>query len=416
MKIKLGYVELQAWCLAILAMRYVLHFVPFIGYGPQYSIIGQIVVLFSILLFVFNLNRMDISRLELVTFVLSLVIGFVFYVKYDLYYFLTSASYFWPIVLTALSGVNLLSTAFKKFILLYAISLAPSVIMYPLIATGMIHPVESITPSLDIKDVLGVYYDNYLLTFKLVELDSDAIGLFRLSGLFDEAGVVGTFSAFLLMIIGFRVRDWKGYTILSAGILSFSFAFYLMSVVFLLMRVGVVTRIKVIAVLIICGLIAGSVPFVQERVLQRFEVKNGSLAGDNRSTEEFNNAFADFVLTGSVWMGNHERLDESDVHGSASWKALIWDYGIVGTALTILFFVLLVRSKKIRFSDQSIAFTLLFIASVYQRPHVFEPSFILLFIGGLIYISHENYRGANRLTSRFSPKRKWLMNSVGTAK
>lgn len=416
MKIRIGYVELQAWCLAILAMRYVLHFVPFIGYGPQYSIMGQIAVLFSIFLFVFNLNRMNFSRTELATCALSLVIGFIFYVKYDLYFFLTSASYFWPIALMALSGINLLNTAFKKFILLYAISLAPSIILYPLIAAGMIHPVESITPSLDIKDVLGVYYDNYLLTFKLVELDSDSTGLFRLSGLFDEAGVVGTFSAFLLMIIGFRPKDWKGYTILSAGLLSFSFAFYLMSTLFLLMRSGGVTRIRIIVFLIVCGVVASSVPFVQERVLQRFEVKNGTLVGDNRTTEEFDNAFSDFILTDSVWMGNQERLDESDVHGSASWKALIWDYGIIGTILTILFFVLLLQSKKIRFSDQSFAFTLLFIASVYQRPHVFEPSFILLYIGGLIYISQEIYSGKCLPTSRVFSRGKMIANVAGNPK
>lgn len=414
MKIKLGYVDLQAWCLAIMSIRYVLHFVPFVGYGPQYSIMGQIAVIFSIFIFVFNINKLTVSRKELLLCFLSLIIAYVFYVKFDFYFFLTSASYFWPIALVALSSVDLLNAAFKKFIVLYAVSLVPSVVLYPLIAGGIIHPVESITPSLDIKEVLGVYYDNYLLSFKLVELESDAVGLFRLSGLFDEAGVAGTFSAFLLMITGFRVKDWKGYTILSAGILSFSFAFYLMSTLFLLMRAGVVTRIKVIVFMTIFAVIAGSVPFIQERVMQRFEVKNGALAGDNRSTEEFDNAFSDFVLTDSVWMGNHERLDESDVHGSASWKALIWDYGIVGTALSILFFVLLVRSKKIRFTNQSIAFTLMFVASVYQRPHVYEPSFILLFIGGLIYISHVNNLESNRIVHRPSSKDKLIKNSIGS--
>lgn len=411
MKLKLSYVDLQAWCLAIMSIRFVLHFVPFVGYGPQYSVMGQIAATVSLLLFVFHINRLIFSRQELLLCFLSLIIGYIFYVKYDFYFFLTSASYFWPIALMALSGVNLLNTAFKKFVLLYAVSLVPSVVLYPLIASGAIHPVESITPSLDIKDVLGIYYDNYLLSFKLVEVQSDNIGLFRMSGLFDEAGVVGTFSAFLLMITGYRVKDWKGYTILTAGILSFSFAFYLMSALFLLMRAGTVTRIKVIIFLLFCAAIAGSIPFVQERVLQRFEVKEGTLAGDNRSTEEFEVAFDSYVLTDAVWMGNRERLDESDVHGSATWKALIWDYGVVGTALIAIFFVLLVRSKKIRFNHQRLVFTLLFIASVYQRPHIYEPSFILLFIGGLIYIGHENgfcFKNMARIALKNKP-----LNSAG---
>lgn len=411
MKVKWDYVELQAWFLAIMSFKFLLHFFPFVGYGPEYSVIGQIATVLSVLLFIFNINRLIFSSQALLLCFFSLIIDYVFYVKFDLYFLLTSATYFWPIVLTVLSGVNLLNSAFKKFTLLYASSLVPSVVLYPLIASGAIHPVSSITPSLDIKDVLGVYYDNYLLSFKLVEVQSDNVSLFRMSGLFDEAGVVGTFSAFLLMITGFRPKDWKGYTILSAGILSFSLAFYMMSALYFLMKAGAIERVKMILLLLFLTAIAASIPFVQERVLERFEVKNGALVGDNRDSKEFDIAFDSFVLTDSVWMGNRERLDESDVHGSASWKALIWDYGIVGTTLIAIFFFWLVRNKKIRFNHQSLLFTLLFIASIYQRPHIYDPSFILLFIGGLIYIGYENGSGFKNMARSVSKNQR--MSSPG---
>lgn len=392
MNIKLRYEELQAWCLALMVMRFILHLVPFVGYSGLYSVVAQIAVIVSFLFFLIQIKKFKVSNLNLLALFLSLVIGFVFFEKYDFYIMLTSAAYYWPIALMALSGAEVLNIAFKKFVMLYAISLAPSVIMYPFIATGVISPFGIVVPNLEIKDTFGMYYENYLLSFKLVEIGAAGVGLFRLSGLFDEPGVVGTFSAFILITMGYRVREWKGYVILAAGILSFSLAFYLMSLLYLLMRKGVVNRIKVVVFIMLFATMAGSIPFVRERIIDRLEIKDGILAGDNRTTEEVDAAFANFTMSDNVWTGNAGRVDESGV-GSASWKAAIMDYGIIGNALIALFFWLLARSKPIRFSRQTVIFSILFVVSVYQRPHIFDPSYILLFIGGLIYISHESGHG-----------------------
>lgn len=392
MNIKLRYEELQAWCLALMAMKFILHFVPFVGYSGLYSAVAQIAVIVSFLFFIFQIKKVKFSNLNLLALFLSLLIGFVFFEKYDFYVMLTSATYYWPIALMALSGAEVLNSAFKKFVMLYAISLAPSVIMYPFIATGVISPFGIVVPSLEIKDTFGMYYENYLLSFRLVEIGAAGVGLFRLSGLFDEPGVVGTFSAFILVTMGYRVREWKGYVILAAGILSFSLAFYLMSLLYLLMRKGVVNRIKVLVFIMLLAVTAGSISFIQEMIIDRLAIKEGALAGDNRTTEEVDMAFSNFTMSDNVWTGNAERVDESGI-GSASWKAAIMDYGIIGNVLIALFFLLLASSKPIHFSRQTVIFSILFVISVYQRPHVFEPSYILLFIGGLIYISHETGYG-----------------------
>lgn len=392
MYLKSRYEVIQTWCLAVMAMRYVLHLVPFVGYSGLYSAIAQIAVIVSFLFFIFQIKKVKLGNLNLLALFLSLLIGFVFFEKYDFYVMLTSATYYWPIALMALSGAEVLSSAFKKFVMLYAISLAPSVIMYPLVATGVISPFGIVVPSLEIKDVFGLHYENYLLSFRLVEAGSSAAGLFRLSGLFDEPGVVGTFSGFLMVILGYRVREWKEYVILLSGILSFSLAFYMISILYFLMKKGVVNRIRVVFFIMLLAVIAGSVPFIQERIIDRLAIKEGALAGDDRTTEEVDAAFANFIMSDNVWTGNAERVDESGI-GSASWKAAFMDYGIFGNALIALFFLLLAHSKPIHFSRQSVIFLILFVISVYQRPHIFEPSYILLFIGGLIYISHETGHG-----------------------
>ena len=49
--------------------------------------------------------------------------------------------------------------------------------------------------------------------------------LFRMNGVYDEPGTVGTIAALLLAATGFRLHDWRCRVLYAAGVLSFSLAF-----------------------------------------------------------------------------------------------------------------------------------------------------------------------------------------------
>lgn len=386
------YEKIQSWCLAIMAFRYLLHFVPFIGYSNLYIRISQAAAVISMLLLLISIRSIKLEKREILLSIFSVIIIYIFLLKYNFFALISSITYVWSIALMCISGTNLLKQAFMNFVRIYALSLISSIILYPFIVIGAISPVEEIRSILEVKDVVGMYYENYLLTFKLVQTQSDYISdasLYRLSGFFDEPGVVGTFSAFILIILGYRLRDWKSYVILSAGVLSFSLAFYLISALYFILKGSTEAKAKILTALVIFYVIGSSIPYIQERVFDRVLISDGRIAGDNRLTEDTAITIAAFFESDDKWMGNSKRVDESEIAGSASWQALIWDYGIVGSFVMSVFFFLLAKSKPIVFTRQSVIFLILFVASIYQRPHVFEPSYILLFIGGLVSISNE---------------------------
>lgn len=386
-----NYVVLQAWCLALMAFRYILHFVPFLGYSDLYVRFSQAVAVTSIFLLLISIRNVRVNKQEIILSILSVFIVYIFLLKLDWLSLITSITYIWPIVLMAISGISVLNQAFKNFVFLYAISLVPSIILYPFIALGAISPVDIIQPSLEIKNTIGMYYENYLLTFRLVEMGGLMVndgGFFRISGFFDEPGVVGTFSAFILITLGYRLKEWKNYVILAAGILSFSLAFYIISVLYFILKGGSAEKSKILIALLIFYVIGSNIPFVQERIFDRVLISDGKIAGDNRLTEDVAITMERFLVSDDKWLGYSKRLDETDNVGGASWQALVWDYGIVGVFFISVFFFLLARSKPIIFSRESVVFIILFVFSIYQRPHVFEPSYILLFIGGLVYISN----------------------------
>ena len=287
------------------------------------------------------------------------------------------------------------------FTYIFAIALVPSMLIYALNLLNMdlkwVH-LEALNP---IKTSFGIFYKQY---FGAVTYQDPAEiltgGLYRLCGMFDEPGVVGTMAVLILVAEEFQIKkNYKNIVILIGGILSFSLAFYLMTIIYFflsfILRKEYKTGKKSIAVFVLLSIIlvfaSGIVKneFINTKVIDRMTVSDGKLKGDNRSSSYLDYRFNE-MLKGGVGnmlfgMGSEATHSDSLIEADASWKKLVYESGFLGLGMIVIFLITATffTNRKI---NGIIFFIILFI-SMYQRPGVFNLSILIVFIGGLSYQS-----------------------------
>lgn len=401
---RFDYVGFQSLSLALLAILNILCFTPFIGYSNIYKVASIVIILLTFSIqFVRNvlLRRMSMTHSE-IKISISLFIACIFVVKifsfialkafvaYALFIFI------WPLLLVVISENIVIIRAYEQFRMMFAFVVLPAILLYPFIMFGSSAILLGSTESLhQLKDDFGWYYNNYGLAFVLIDKVRNAhVGsgeFFRMSALFDEAGVVGTIGALILAIDRYKLNK-VNLIIGLAGALSFSLAFYIMSIIFFIMNfksssMKIRHVVQASAVLMIILFLYGANPvfqgYVQDNILERLTLEN--IISNNRSTADFDATFATFLFSDDIWLGaSAYKADES--FGTASWKNLIWDYGIIGTLCIVVFFITYARNK-IRLNRLSTfpywPFLTIFALSVYQRPHVFDITYILIFAAGI---------------------------------
>jgi hypothetical protein len=225
----------------------------------------------------------------------------------------------------------------------------------------------------------------YLIYFGHIE--ETRLPVYRFCGIFDEAGVVGTTSGLILAATGISKKNIKSIIILLAGLISFSLAFYVILLIILISSFN----IKYIVFTGILGL--GVVYFAGDSfnnfIANRLEIKNGQLQGDNRTDESFDEYFQIFLAQGGKDLifgkgpGSFQKIKEDDWSPS-SYKTVVINYGIIGIALMISFYIL--STLIINNSYKGWLLTLIFILSAYQRPDLTSYSIIVLYLGGLNYL------------------------------
>lgn len=244
--------------------------------------------------------------------------------------------------------------------------------------------------SLMYGDENGYFYDDYYLFLKIV--DQYSIEVFpRFQSLFLEPGHLGLFLPFILFIYKYNFRDNKFlYSFIIAILLSFSLAAYMLVVIgYVLSKISnlkSVFNLSIISMLLISTLLvfANSEDNIFNRlILSRLEVKDGNIAGDNRTNEIFDRNYEEF-LSSSVLItgvGSVEYTQYDWKKGAAGYKVFIFKYGIIG--LMLLFFTYLSFYKTFNTTYFSIIFLILYIVNFYQREYAYWLIQIILFIGGL---------------------------------
>ena len=232
----------------------------------------------------------------------------------------------------------------------------------------------------------GDLYANFGVSYILVRMNDT----FRLCGMFNEPGLMGTMGA--LTVIADKMKLNKGNIIIViASFLTFSVAFFIL-ITFYILAKGIIERNKKIIlitpVLILSFLFLSQIEFENSNLshfFNRFSFEDGNFAADTRVHDElqllWNKVCSDSNL---LWFG----MGKIPSTGSSSYKITIVKHGLIGFSL--IFLPMIVGCLKlIKQNKNSILLVLSFILSIYQRPLVFNMFYFVILVGGITYINSQ---------------------------
>ncbi len=226
------------------------------------------------------------------------------------------------------------------------------------------------------------YKDTYFvqLLFNLVRTD---LIIPRFQALANEPGLLGTLCGLLLYYTR-RERKLRipYYIFLLSGIISFSLAFYVILAIHFLF----VVRLNLKGILAIVLIISASFYMLRdqfevlliERVVESEDI-------DNRTSEDFDDAFEKAYRQGILWLGvgyqNVEGLVSESDGGNAGGKLWILQYGIIGVIIVFIGYGILYYhrcGRKLKLYDW--IYLIVFWLSFYQRQTIYTPYTIFAFL------------------------------------
>lgn len=293
------------------------------------------------------------------------------------------------VVLILLLDNNKKMKLFEYIYKIFLVMTIPSLIYYLLSLVGISLPYSLLTSAHPSKIIAGWKYQHY--PFGLVAVVPYTPN--RFTGIFDEAGYVGTLCA-MYFASGYKKigKKWMVLLLLES-ILTFSMGCYVLLFIFIVaysFKQGMVKFAVTLLILLISVVIFANLNFTNEALIKiqsRIDLGSRLLFVDNRTTSAFDNEFESFISNGGyeLWMGNgYEAYGHNlNMISSFSYKNFLYDYGIVGFCMYITFFIIVFFS--VSRSLNSLPFFVVFIASIYQRPYVFSTLFLTILILGLYY-------------------------------
>jgi hypothetical protein len=277
---------------------------------------------------------------------------------------------------------DFINNTLNKYIFIYSITLIPSLIVFVIVYILRIDlPHSFIKPLNPLKLVDYVQYPF------LVEQNSFSNNVVpQFFAYYDESGVVGTVSALLLMISGFDLKKKINIPIFISGILSFSFAFYLIVLVygFTFFRL----RNKIILTVVIIGFVTlfkGN-SLIDSYVFNRFDIQNGKLAGDDRIADSnFNVWYKHFSNSSDFYFGLGEEEGLQHNVGGSSYKNLIVNYGIVFFVLINVLLVMYSYSK-LHLKKEFYVYLFILLLVIYQRPNITNYFYLFLVLAPITFM------------------------------
>lgn len=231
------------------------------------------------------------------------------------------------------------------------------------------------------------FNNNVYLNFYIAYLFVDSMDGMRLCGLFNEPGYFGTMLALAIVSENFNIKKPRVVIMLVAGFFTFSVAFFVTLVAFLIFR-NCNRPLYLIVFVIALYFFFEVLPTLhfEDRMLdilvQRLSFENGSLAGDNRDYIDTTLLMNDFNNSNDIVFGRGFGATKGL---GVSFKMMIVQLGYVGVFLTygLLFFAGWKYSKD---NWIAISFLLCFTINVYQRTNIFCMNYFVVLFGGLLYI------------------------------
>lgn len=204
----------------------------------------------------------------------------------------------------------------------------------------------------------------------------------RFYSIFDEPGVLGTFSAFVLYGNKYRM-NWKSIVILIGGFFTYSMAFYVLTALGVIItywhRPAVLMKIA-LPIAIIGGLgfiyLKNDMTF-QQAVIYRITENNVTDLVESRNAYIVNQYFDKISQDGKIILGiGFDKMLDLALFNGSSYKHFIIEYGLIGL-FTIAFMYFLMLRKRYDFYTWGTY--IMFAASFTQRPLLWSSWQIILF-------------------------------------
>ena len=177
----------------------------------------------------------------------------------------------------------------------------------------------------------------------------------RFNSVFLEPGHMGTT---IIMLLATQIGKWKKWynvVLFVALLMSFSLAAYCLGVMLLFLRLWMLRRkivLKVLGLVSFLGIIVGC-SFVyndgdnmlNNLIVMRLEVSDtgDDFKGNNRVSEDFEKEFESFLGSSDVLFG---REMDYEGWGNSGYRVYIYDYGMAGFALFLLFYFFAFRTGR----------------------------------------------------------------------
>ena len=177
----------------------------------------------------------------------------------------------------------------------------------------------------------------------------------RFNSVFLEPGHMGTT---IIMLLATQIGKWKKWynvVLFVALLMSFSLAAYCLGVMLLFLRLWMLRRkivLKILGLVSFLGIIVGG-SFVyndgdnmlNNLIVMRLEVSDtgDDFKGNNRVSEDFEKEFESFLGSSDVLFG---REMDYEGWGNSGYRVYIYDYGMAGFALFLVFYFFAFRTGR----------------------------------------------------------------------
>jgi len=212
----------------------------------------------------------------------------------------------------------------------------------------------------------------------------------RFYGFTDEPGVIGTTSTIILLTNRFNLKDRVNIPIFIAGILSFSIVFYgvLFGYVLFLVKPKVKIILLILAISISTYLSENEV--FNTLVLNRFALYGGTISGDNRTIDGYDQWYNRFSKTDDYYFGIGKEKAREFNYGGSSYKDLIASYGFIFFLLFIS--LLIIRAFWfLRLTKEFFVYLLILFAIIYQRPYITSYFYVFLILSPVAGLAYKDY-------------------------
>lgn len=236
-------------------------------------------------------------------------------------------------------------------------------------------PLYSLIDFSSFKGVDNVMMENYILFVQCQGIDA-----LRFYSMFDEPGVLGTLSAFVLYGNNYNLKDKRVLIILLGAFFTFSLAFILLSLIGILWQcrkslkalLSYIFIISTVVYMLFFFILAENEAFQQAVVYRITNLSDSDTL--SRNGFSFDYYYDKLVNSPLVLIGYGGRVQNFIVDG-ASYKNFIFEYGILGIVGLVLAYISMIKLKN----SDSIGCLLIFSFSFLQRPVAFSAWQILLF-------------------------------------